>query len=214
MKILNRFDDNIIFESSKETIKEVVLEAIKQGLALYDVNLRNADLSDANLSYANLRNADLRNADLFGTNLSGADLRNANLSGADLSGANLSGADLSCADLFGADLRNANLSDADLFGADLFGADLSCADLSGANLFGADLSCTNLSDAKNIKSFQCGEYNRISLAVKHKDYVMFKIGCFWGNTEEAINKVKEKYGTNSYYEKLIVLYTEMLMAEN
>ena len=43
---------------------------------------------------------------------------------------------------------------------------------------------------------------------------MFKIGCFWGNTEKAILKVKEKYGENSYYEKLIKLYTEMLEEGN
>ena len=90
-------------------------------------------------------------------------------------------------------------------GADLRGADLRGADLSGAYLRGADLS-----GAKNIKAFQCGEYNRISFAIKWESEVMFKIGCFWGNTEKAILKVKEKYGENSYYEKLIKLYTEML----
>ena len=114
-------------------------------------------------------------------------------------------ANLSDADLRGADLRGAYLSGADLRGAYLSGADLSGADLSGADLSGADLS-----GAKNIKSFQCGEYNRISFAIKWESEVMFKIGCFWGNTEKAILKVKEKYGENSYYEKLIKLYTEML----
>ncbi len=90
------------------------------------------------------------------------------------------------------------------------GADLSDANLSGANLSGAYLSGAYLSGAKNIKAFQCGEYNRISFAIKWESEVMFKIGCFWGNTEKAILKVKEKYGENSYYEKLIKLYTEML----
>ena len=42
---------------------------------------------------------------------------------------------------------------------------------------------------------------------------MFKIGCFWGNTEKVILEVKEKYGENSYYEKLIKLYTEILEGE-
>ena len=84
------------------------------------------------------------------------------------------------------------------------------ADLRGAYLRGADLRGAYLSGAKNIKAFQCGEYNRISFAIKWESEVMFKIGCFWGNTEKAILKVKEKYGENSYYEKLIKLYTEML----
>ena len=81
-------------------------------------NLRDANLSDADLSCANLSDADLSCA-----NLSCADLRDANLSGADLSGANLRDANLSCADLSGADLRGADLSGANLSGADL---DFSC----------------------------------------------------------------------------------------
>ena len=109
------------------------------------------------------------------------------------------------ADLRGADLRGADLRGADLRGVDLSGANLRDADLEGANLEGA-----NLEYAKNIKSFQCGECNRISFAVKWESEIMFKIGCFWGNTEKAILKVEEKYGENSYYEKLIKLYTEML----
>ena len=145
MKILNRWTLSIIFENEKETLRETLLDALKEG-----------------------------------TNLSGADLR-----GADLRGANLRGADLEGADLEGANLR-------------------------GANLRGAYLSGADLSGAINIKSFQCGECNRISFAIKWESEVMFKIGCFWGNTEKAILKVKEKYGENSYYEKLIKLYTEML----
>ena len=120
------------------------------------------------------------------------------------------GVDLSDVDLSGADLSGAYLSGAYLSGVDLSGADLRGADLSGANLGGVDLSGADLSGAKNIKAFQCGECNRISFAIKWESEVMFKIGCFWGNTEKAILKVKEKYGENSYYEKLIKLYTEML----
>ena len=113
-------------------------------------------------------------------------IANAVMLGANLSGANLSGANLS-----GANLSDANLSD----------ANLSCANLSGANLRGAE----------NIKSFQCGEYNRVSYAVKHENKTMFRIGCFWGNTKEAIAKVKEKYGEDSDYEKLIRIYDEMMI---
>ena len=128
----------------------------------------------------------LANAVMLGVDLSGADLRGANLSGANLSGAILRGAIL----------RGAYLRDADLSGADLSGAYLSGAILSGA---------------ENIKSFQCGVYNIVSYAVKYKNETMFKIGCFWGNTEEAIAKVKEKYGEDSDYEKLIRIYDEMMI---
>lgn len=51
---------------------------------------------------ANLREADLSGADLKGANLSGANLREADLSGADLSGANISGANLSKTRFLGA----------------------------------------------------------------------------------------------------------------
>ena len=61
--------------------------------------LRSADLRDADLSAADLRSADLRDADL-----SAADLRGANLRSADLSDANLRSADLRGANLHGANL--------------------------------------------------------------------------------------------------------------
>ena len=140
MKILNRWTLKIIFENEKETLKETLLDAIKEGV----------DLIGADLIGANLRGAYLEGANLRGTNLIGANLEGANLRGADLEG------------------------------------------------------------AINIKAFQCGENNRLSYIVKWENEVMVKIGCFWGNTETAILQVKEKYGENSYYEKLIKLYTEML----
>ena len=62
IQIKNRFTGNVIFESSKETIKEAVLEAKES-----DANLSSANLSDANLSGANLSGANLidaKNAEL------------------------------------------------------------------------------------------------------------------------------------------------------
>ena len=106
-------------ETVKPEYRELILKA-----ATEVVDLRGADLSGTNLSWA-----DLRGADLSGTNLSWADLR-----GADLSGTNLSGTNLSWADLSGTNLSGTNLSWADLRGADLRGANLSDADLRGANL--------------------------------------------------------------------------------
>jgi Family of unknown function (DUF5758)/Pentapeptide repeats (8 copies) len=75
-------------------------------------NLRDADLSYADLIGTNLRDADLRCASLLGANLRGANLRGANLSYANLRGANLRGANLR-----GANLSYATLRDADLRGA-------------------------------------------------------------------------------------------------
>ena len=103
------------------------------------------------------------------------------------------------------------LVNAIMLGANLSSADLSGANLRCANLSGADLSGANLRGAENIKSFQCGEQNRVSYAIKYKNETMFKIGCFWGSTEEAIAKVKNKYGEDSDYEKLIRIYDEIMM---
>ena len=75
MKIYNRYTNNVIFESKKETIKETIIEAIKKGANLGDANLRGANLRDADLRDAYLGCADLGCADLGGANLVGADLQ-------------------------------------------------------------------------------------------------------------------------------------------
>ena len=96
MEIKNIYD-TVIFASAALSIKDAIVEAVKQAR-----NLSSADLSGADLRGANLSSADLR----------GADLRGANLSSADLSSANLRGADLSSSYLRGANLRGANLKEA------------------------------------------------------------------------------------------------------
>ena len=74
------------FEKENNTIKDTLLEAIKQG----------ADLRSANLYGADLRNADLRSADLYGANLRSANLYGANLGSANLYGANLGYVPINC----------------------------------------------------------------------------------------------------------------------
>ncbi len=71
------------------------------------VNLRAADLSQANLS----------NLDLSQANLGGANLGNATFVGADLAQTNLQGANLNEADLVGADLEGANFQGVSLYNA-------------------------------------------------------------------------------------------------
>ncbi len=77
--IKNRFTEDIIFQSTKTTIKEAILE--KGNADLRDANLRGADLCDANLCGANLSGADLRDADLCNANLRGADFFNSKFYG-------------------------------------------------------------------------------------------------------------------------------------
>ena len=79
LAIKNRFTGEIIFQSTKTTYKEAIIEKGDANLCdanLCDVNLRDADLSGADLRGANLRGADLSGADLRGANLRGAELQN------------------------------------------------------------------------------------------------------------------------------------------
>ena len=56
IEIKNRFTDKILFEYPKEnnTIKETVLQAIKEKADLSSADLRSADLSSADLRHADL----------------------------------------------------------------------------------------------------------------------------------------------------------------
>jgi hypothetical protein len=150
---------------------------------------KRANLYGANLCAANLCGANLRGANLYDANLRGANLRNADLRDADLYGADLRGTDLYGANLYGANLRNADLRDADLYGANLYDANLRVADLCGADLYGA----------KNILAVgPIGSRLDITYAVKHRDRIMIKCGCFWGDLEQWQAQCRATHGDNSH----------------
>ncbi len=178
MKILNRFNDNVIYENSNtKSVKELVELALKDNVNLSGANLSGADLSGAYLSGANLSGADLSGAYLSGADLSGADLSGAYLSGANLSGANLSGADLSGADLSGAYLFAANLSGAYLSGAYLF----------AANLFGAYIIYNDKKySIKNSLKIEF-QFNR-HIATYFNGFI--KIGCEFHTVQEWVKNYK------------------------
>jgi hypothetical protein len=144
-------------------LKEGV-EAWNQWKLDYDgkVHLRDAALSNLDLSGANLVGADLQFADLRGTNLHGASLVGASLYGANLEQADLSGAylhrtvlDMAClarADLSGAELVRAHLEATDLTGAILRDCNLTGAGLYQVNLEGADLTGATLSLVSLVES--------------------------------------------------------------
>jgi len=96
------------------------------------------NLAGVDLSKAQLRQADLSEADLHGADLRRANLREANLNGADLRGARL----------YRANLNRAYLAGANLMDADLYRVYLGRADLCGANLRGADLRLSILMATK------------------------------------------------------------------
>ena len=111
-EIKHRYTGAVLYAAGGETLRDVVVGAVKKG-----AYLRYADLSGANLGGAYLRGAYLRGAYLDGAYLGDAYLGDANLGGAYLGGAYLRGAYLG-----GAYLGGAYLGGADLRGADLRGA--------------------------------------------------------------------------------------------
>jgi uncharacterized protein YjbI with pentapeptide repeats len=157
---IKNIHDAVIFTSAAVTLRDAVLDAIKQKVNLGYANLGYANLRHADLSYANLRHADLGYADLGYANLRYADLRYADLRyadlrHADLGYANLRHADLGYANLRGADLRYADLGYANLGSANLGSADLGSANLRYANLRSADLRYANLRSA-NLRGANLG----------------------------------------------------------
>ena len=164
----------VVISLSPTFARRSFVELILRGQAFRELtsdppDLREANLTDCDLSSSNLENAQLLHATLDGINLrdtdltrvglssprltglpedraelEGADLRGATLRSVDLMEAKLSWADLSGAHavgvkLDGAHLRNAKLRRADLTQATLTGAELRAASLSGADLSWADL---------------------------------------------------------------------------
>ena len=101
-----------------------------RGLALYEANFREMDLSGANLEHAQLIRLNVSGADLSDTNLSFADLRSADMTWAKLAGANMAIADLRQAQLFwanfaGAKLQHAQMSDVNVLYTNVSGAEFS-----------------------------------------------------------------------------------------
>ena len=70
--IKSRYDKPDIYVSTKDNVRDAVIEAVKSGANLRGANLSEADLSEANLSEADLSRADLREANLRGAELDSA----------------------------------------------------------------------------------------------------------------------------------------------
>jgi hypothetical protein len=126
-------------------------------LDLHGARLNGANLQRAVLLQANLREARLQGADLRAAVLAYANLQGANLFGADLKAAILLNADLQQAELFTAKLQGASLTQAKLQGAMLQGANLQGAGLTEADLRGVHLAHASLGDA-NLERANWGDY--------------------------------------------------------
>ena len=109
LSILRRFEDDI--ERKSSVIRFLEEAGIVSKLQL---NLKGANLQNANLYWADLNGARLYGCNLSGAKLIGASLQNADLVGADLKNAKLRKADLREAKLYGTKLDGANLEATDL----------------------------------------------------------------------------------------------------
>jgi len=120
-------------------LRWILRERHWSGEALMSTEERRPDLRQIDLSYANLRNMAFVETHFEGAKLVGADLRGAvmpsvHLEGAALTGVMLDGADLTGAYLVRTEAKNISLVNANLFFAHFEDAFLSNAHFAGANL--------------------------------------------------------------------------------
>ena len=80
-EITHRHTGSILYSGGGETLRDVVVSAVKGGADLRGADLRSADQGGADLGGADLGGADLRSADLGSAYLRGADLGGAKLIG-------------------------------------------------------------------------------------------------------------------------------------
>lgn len=78
-------------------------------------------------------------------------------------------------------------------------ANLCNANLCDANLCNANLRGANLCGAKNILAVgPIGSRLDITYAVKYRDRIMIKCGCFWGDLEQWQAQCRATHGDNSH----------------
>lgn len=130
--------------------RDISKEGENPKLDLRYIDIRGADLSDANLRGTDFTGSDLRCCSFFGANLETADFSGVNLQEAVLYEANLQSCLFYEADLQAAILRKANLKSAVFYRANLQAAILYDANLFEAIFYQANLSSANLCDV-NLK---------------------------------------------------------------
>lgn len=146
-----------------------------RGVNLQGCLLSGAKLSKANLFQQNLQDATLRGADLSETNLEGAQFRGVDLSRSNLQRAQLMRANLSEANLTGAEMQNANLFEANLQAAILRAANLEQANLEGAELRGAELTESILRGSRLMqKNFANAKLSKADLSNQDLQGVIFR----------------------------------------
>ena len=130
----------------EEAWKACWLKAAKSGIKdLRQAFFVNVDLKNVDLSKANLTGAQIVNSDLSGANLSGATLTNVNLGGTNFTGANFSQAKITKVVFQGN-----NLTNADFTGAILTKTAFWDTKIGGAKIDLVQLQCKVTTNGKNL----------------------------------------------------------------
>ena len=147
-KLLSPERGQLLFVLAKLNLDTTSMNKIRKQATVPGADLREADLSGADLHEMDLRSADLKGANLKGVNLSKAHLEGSILWGANVSEANLDGTFFKSADMRWSDLNSSSLLKADLQEVDLTSAQLRKTDLRGAVMKWVDLTGSFLNEAK------------------------------------------------------------------
>ena len=97
------------YKPDEHTCKEIE-NLHKKGESLSGIQLKFADMKNANLINADLSNSDLTKADFSGASMYGVNLEGANLFKTNLEGANLKAANMKNCNMLGADFSNTKLN--------------------------------------------------------------------------------------------------------
>lgn len=112
---------------------------------------------------------------------------------------------------------NSVLSGFDFSGMDLTKVNFDYANMRGCNFFNcnikdARLDKADLTDTRNILRWQSPiGSRRMCYSVRQDVGIMHKIGCFWGDTEDAIANITKRYGRHTMYEDIVRLYAICLL---
>jgi hypothetical protein len=204
--------------------KSKISKWVNEGVNLERANLQGVDFHGVFLqSESSLQGVDLRDADLENAQLLRVKLRNAELSFANLKGANLWEADLRDTFLVGAELKGT-----DLTGADLSGSDLKTADLEDAQLYRANLQRTKLELARfkntylmNV-DFKNAWLARVGVLDLPEDLIWERVDIIgdeqakdWTWAKNCYIKVKNHFHQQGrYQDESKAYYREKLMAKH
>ncbi len=143
------YNGSVNSEVLSERALQDYIRRFTKGPDLSDRNLRFFSCTDCQLQKSDMRNVDLSGAELYGIDFGWSDLSNARIYGASLSHSNFTNAKLSEAIFFNSKLNNlsfenAKLSKALFYKVDFESIDFSANDISGLRIFNSNVSISEI----------------------------------------------------------------------